>query len=50
VLEELELSGFITAYYPFGKVKQNKLYRLTDEYSLFYLQFIENKVNEGSGT
>jgi uncharacterized protein len=50
VLEELELSGFITAYFPFGKVKQNKLYRLTDEYSLFYLQFIENKVNEGSGT
>lgn len=50
VLEELEQSGFITSYYPFGKTKQNMLYRLTDEYSLFYLQFIENKVHEGSGT
>ena len=50
VLEELEQSGFITAYYPFGKVKRNMLYRLTDQYSLFYLQFIENKVHEGAGT
>lgn len=50
VLEELEQSGFITSYYPFGKLKKDKLYRLTDEYSLFYLQFIENKVHEGSGT
>jgi uncharacterized protein len=50
VLEELEQSGFITSYYPFGKVKKDKLYRLTDEYSLFYLKFIENKVHEGSGT
>jgi uncharacterized protein len=50
VLEELEQSSFITSYYPFGKVKKDMLYRLTDEYSLFYLQFIENKVHEGSGT
>ncbi len=48
-LEELEQSGFITAYRPFGKIKKNTLYRLTDEYSLFYLQFIENRVHEGSG-
>ncbi len=47
VLEELEQSGFIAAYYPFGKKKKGKLYRLTDEYSLFYLRFIENKVHEG---
>lgn len=46
VLDELEYSGFITTYYPFGKKKKNKLYRLTDEYSLFYLNFIEqNKRN-----
>ena len=50
VLEELEQSGFITSYHPFGKIKKDMLYRLTDEYSLFYLQFIENKVHEGSGT
>jgi uncharacterized protein len=41
VLEELEQSSFIHSYYPFGKKKKEKLYRLTDEYSLFYLRFIE---------
>lgn len=50
VLEELEQSGFITSYHPFGKKKKEKLYRLTDEYSLFYLQFIENRVSAGPGT
>jgi len=49
VLAELEQSSFITAYYPFGKVKKDMLYRLTDEYSLFYLQFIENNAHEGRG-
>lgn len=46
-LEELLQSGFISAYRPFGKKKKEKLYRLTDEYSLFYLQFIEDKEHEG---
>ncbi|MEI7587809.1 ATPase, partial [Runella sp.] len=50
VLKELEQSGFISSYHPYGKVKKEMLYRLTDEYSVFYLQFIENKVHEGSGT
>ena len=50
VLEELQQSGFITSYYPFGKKKKGMLYRLTDEYSLFYLQFIENSAHEGLGT
>ena len=48
VLEELENCGFISSYYPFGKKKKNILYRLTDEYSLFYLQFIENQRVQGS--
>lgn len=43
VLNELFFSGFITDYYPFGKKNKDKLYRLTDEYSLFYLNFIEKK-------
>lgn len=47
VLEELEQSGFISSYFPFGKKKKDKLYRLTDEYSLFYLHFIEDKIHEG---
>ena len=41
VLEELESSGFITGFYAFGKKKKEMRYRLTDEYSLFYLKFIE---------
>lgn len=44
VLEELEQSGFISIYQPFGKKKKERLYRLTDEYSLFYLQFIDGKI------
>jgi len=43
VLKELIHSGFVSVYYPFGKKKKEMLYRLTDEYSLFYLHFIENK-------
>ena len=47
VLEELIHSGFISNYRPFGKKKKEKLYRLTDEYSLFYLKFIEGQEHEG---
>lgn len=42
-LTELSQSGFISAYFPYGKTKKETMYRLTDEYSLFYLKFIENK-------
>jgi len=42
VIEELEESGFITGYIPFEKNKKDSVYKLTDEYSLFYLKFIEN--------
>ncbi len=45
VLKELEQSNFINSYFPFGKKRQGVLYRLTDEYSLFYLQFMENRKN-----
>lgn len=44
VLEELEQSGFISIYTPFGRKKKDRLYRLTDEYSLFYLHFIDGKI------
>lgn len=46
VLDELSHSGFITPYHTFGKKKQDKIYRLTDEYSLFYLKFIEGKTSD----
>lgn len=49
-LSELEQSGFIAAYPTFGKKKKNRLYRLIDEYSLFYLRFIENQNHDGRGT
>jgi hypothetical protein len=41
ILNELETSGFIQSIHPFGKQQRETLYRLTDEYSLFYLHFIE---------
>ena len=39
-LTELEQSGFIEKYTPYQGMKDS-LYRLTDEYSLFYIKFIE---------
>jgi len=50
VLEELEQSDFIMAYHPYKKKKKDKIYRLADEYSNFYLRFIENTAYEGAGT
>ncbi|MGB0861617.1 MAG: AAA family ATPase [Saprospiraceae bacterium] len=50
VLDELSQSGFISIYQPFGKKKKDSLYRLTDEYSLFYLQFIEKHQHDGEST
>ncbi len=49
VVGELLHSGFISTYQPFGKKKKDTLYRLTDEFSLFYLQFMENNRQEGAG-
>ncbi len=40
-LAELEDSGFIEKYLPY-KGNNDALYRLSDEYSLFYLKFIEH--------
>jgi uncharacterized protein len=41
ILEELEESGFIRKYIPFGKKSKNSLYQLVDFYTLFYLKFME---------
>jgi uncharacterized protein len=46
VLDELTESGFITAYQAFGNKKKDRIFRLTDEYSLFYLRFIEPHLGE----
>lgn len=41
VLEELEACGFIMPIPVFGKPKRDKKFRLMDEYSYFYLTWIE---------
>jgi AAA+ ATPase superfamily predicted ATPase len=41
ILNELELSGFIRAYKPFGKKQRGRLYQLIDPFSLFYLNFMD---------
>jgi AAA+ ATPase superfamily predicted ATPase len=47
VLSELDESGFIQKIYPFGKREKESVYRLTDEFSLFYFKFMhERKMNE----
>jgi AAA+ ATPase superfamily predicted ATPase len=50
LLNELTESGFISSYVPFGKTSKDALYKLTDEYTLFYLKFIEGSKATGSGT
>ncbi len=46
ILTELKHSGFIEIYHTYNKKKKDQLIRLTDEYSLFYLQFIENNIQD----
>jgi predicted transcriptional regulator len=50
MLSELAESGFISTYIPFGKTSKDALFKLTDEYSLFYLKFIEGSKATGPGT
>lgn len=50
ILWELEESGFITSYTPLDKKIKETVYRLTDEYSLFYLKFIEKSKSNTAGT
>ncbi len=41
ILKELEQSGFIASYVPLYKKKKDRLFRLIDNYSLFYLKYIQ---------
>jgi AAA+ ATPase superfamily predicted ATPase len=43
LLDELEESGFIRKYIPFGKRSRNSLYQLCDFFSLFHLKFMKGK-------
>ena len=48
-LDELTQAGFITPTLPFGKKSKDTLYRLTDEYSVFYLRWIEKHKGDAEG-
>jgi predicted AAA+ superfamily ATPase len=50
LLAELEESGFISSYLPYGKNVKYTIYKLADEYSRFYLKFMENTRSSGPGT
>lgn len=50
IFEELEQSGFITQYIPFEKTSRDSVYKLSDEYSLFYMKFMEHTRATGAGT
>lgn len=45
ILSDLEESGFIRKYTPFGKQYRESLYQLVDFYTLFYFNFIQAKKN-----
>ncbi len=42
-LKELVETGFIHEYLPIGHAKRGKYYRLTDEFCLFYLYWVEGR-------
>ncbi|MGE9311074.1 AAA family ATPase [Niabella sp. CJ426] len=50
IFDELEQSGFISLYIPFAKTSRDSMYKLSDEYSLFYMKFIERSRATGRGT
>lgn len=41
-LDELEAAGFLARYVPWGRSRRDSVYRLVDEYCLFYLHWIES--------
>jgi hypothetical protein len=47
-LQELIASGFVSKYPGFGKKTKQNLFRLSDEYTRFYLKFIEPNKNQGT--
>ena len=48
-MEDLILSNFVSEYTPFNKKKRGSLYRLADEYSIFYHRFIQANKNYSKG-
>lgn len=48
MLESLRESGFITRYVPFGEGKRGMLFRLTDPFCIFYLDFVDPETRRDS--
>ena len=48
VLDELTQCGFIMPIYPIKKAKEDCLYRLMDEYTLFYFKFLKEGKTKNS--
>lgn len=46
-IEELTAAGFIQSFVPYGNIKKDHYYRIIDEYSIFYLKWIESVVRLG---
>ena len=49
ILEELEESGFIRVYAPFGRVKRGSLYQLMDAFTIFYFSFMKGRSTARAG-
>lgn len=50
-LNELEEAGFIISFVPYGRAKKGVYYRIIDEYTLFYIRWIEpvsNRIKLGT--
>lgn len=50
ILDELAESGFIGIFTPYGKMAKDSVYKLVDEYALFYTKFIEQGKLKGAGS
>jgi len=49
ILEELIESGFVTAWQPYDKKSRDTIYKLADEFTHFYLKFMERNRASGNG-
>jgi uncharacterized protein len=49
ILDELVESGFVQQYFPFGKTTKDVVFKIGDEYTIFYLKFIDNSKAFGEG-
>lgn len=47
-LEELEASQFIKCFVPLGKKVRDRFYRIIDEYTLFYLKWLDPLMRSGT--